>query len=434
MTAAVALSDLVTLSPEGQLTPLFHQGQRKACWSDARITLVLAGTQSGKTVTGPWWLMRQMQRLGPGDYIVAGPELTLLRKKVIPEFVNLFETTLRAGSFSASPDPRFVLSKHGERLIFGAEQRQRTTVWFGHGDDPDSLESMTANAAWLDEAGQKKFRLTSWEAIQRRLAIADGPTLITTTPYTIGWLKTEIHDRADDPAAGVVVIGFDSLANPRFPRDVWDRAKATLPAWKFDMFYRGRFTKPAGMIYDCWDDAENVIPTFAIPDEWPRYLGADFGGVNTAAVKIAAELTADGKPTGRYVAYAEYLAGGRTAAQHAERWRQGEPRLPKAIGGSKSEGQWRQEFAAARFPIAEPPISDVEVGITRLYGLVKERKFLVMQHLTGFRDQVTSYSRVLDQQGEPTEAIEDKETYHYLDAARYFAAEVVRPRKVARVV
>lgn len=433
MSAAIALSDLVELSPEGMLTPLFHQGQRKAYWSDARITLVLAGTQSGKTVTGAWWLMRQMQRLGPGDYIVAGPELTLLRKKVIPEFVNLFDTTLRAGSFTGSPDPKFVLSKQGERLIFGGEQMQRTTVWFGHGDDPDSLESMTAKAAWLDEAGQKKFRLASWEAIQRRLAIADGPTLITTTPYTIGWLKTEIHDQASADL-GIVVIGFDSLANPRFPRGVWDRAKATLPAWKFDMFYRGRFTKPAGMIYDCWDDAENLIPTFAIPDEWPRYLGADFGGVNTAAVKVAAELTAEGKPTGRYIAYDEYLAGGRTAGQHAEHWRRGEPRLPKAIGGSKSEGQWRKEFAAARFPIAEPPIADVEVGILRLYGLIKERRFLVMAHLRGLRDQIGTYSRVLDAQGEPTEAIEDKETYHYLDGVRYFAAEIVAPRKTARVI
>lgn len=399
---------------------------RASLWSSPEPRVVEC-----KTVTGPWWLHRQMQRLGPGDYIVAGPELTLLRKKVIPEFVNLFGVTLRAGSFTGSPDPKFVLSKNGERVIFGSEQRQRTTVWFGHGDDPDSLESMTAKAAWLDEAGQKKFRLASWEAIQRRLAIADGPTLITTTPYTIGWLKTEVHDR-EGAGTGIAVIGFDSLANPRFPRDVWDRAKAGLPMWKFDMFYRGRFTKPAGMIYDCWDDEENVVPTFAVPDDWPRYLGADFGGVNTAAVKVAGELAAEGKPTGRYVAYDEYLAGGRTAAQHADHWRRGEPRLPRAIGGSKSEGQWRKEFAAARFPIHGPPISDVEVGILRLYGLVKERNFLVMAHLRGVRDQFATYSRVLDAQGEPTEEIEDKETFHYLDGLRYFAA-YVGPKKVARI-
>jgi hypothetical protein len=348
--------------------------------------------------------------------------------------VTLFATMLGAGGLVSSPDLKFVLSRKGRQTVFGSEHVAKTTIWFGHGDDPDSLESMTAKAAWLDEPGQKKFRKDSHEAIERRLAIADGPILYTTTPYVLHWLKSVVYDKRDDPDADVAVITFDSIANPTFPREVWERARATLPPWKFNMFYRGRFEKPAGLIFDCWDDDENVVPTFAVPDDWPRYLGADFGGVNTAALKIAQELDDRGHRTGRFVAYDEYLAGGRTAAQHAEHWRRGEPRLPKAIGGSKSEGQWRKEFAAARFPIHEPPISDVEVGILRFYGLIKERKFLVMKHLTGFREQVTSYSRVLDAAGEPTEEIEDKSIYHYLDAGRYFAAEVVAPRKTARVL
>jgi hypothetical protein len=431
--AAVKLSDVAEVTPSGKLRPLFHDGQRRAYWSDAKRTLVLAGTQSGKTCTGPWWLLRQMQKYGPGDYIVAGPELTLLRKKVVPEIVTLFSTILGAGALISSPDLKFVISRTGRQTIFGSEHVPKTTIWFGHGDNPDSLESMTAKAAWLDEPGQKKFRRDSHEAIERRLAIADGPILYTTTPYVLHWLKADIYDKRDDPTADVVVINFDSIANPNFPREVWERARATLPVWKFNMFYRGRFERPAGLIYDCWDDDENIIPTFTIPDEWPRYLGADFGGVNTAALKIAAELDAEGRRTGRFIAYGEYLDGGRTAAQHADHWRRGEPRLPKAIGGSKSEGQWRKEFGAARFPIQEPPISDVEVGILRFYGLIKERKFLAMPDLTGFLDQVRGYSRVLDAQGEPTEEIEDKSLYHYLDAARYFAAEVAGQRKTARL-
>lgn len=425
MTAAVLLSDVVEVSEAGKLRPLFHQGQRLAYWSDARRTLVLAGTQGGKTVVGPWWLLRQMRRYGPGDYIVAGPELTLLRKKVIPEIVGLFSTILGAGVYVSSPDPKFVVSRYGERTIFGGEQKHKTTVWFGHGDDPDSLESMTAKAAWLDEPGQKKFRRESHEAIERRLAIADGPILYTTTPYVLHWLKSEVWDRRDDPAAGVLVVGFESLANPRFPRDVWDRAKATMPAWKFNMFYRGRFEKPVGMIYDCWSDEPwprgNLCPPFAIPPSWPRYLGLDFGGVNTAGLFVAEEWT-DGKPTGRYVAYREYHAGGRTAGQHATALLAGEPMVPTAVGGSKSEAQWRKEFAAAGLPVLPPAVADVEVGILRLYGLIAERKLVVFDTLGAFLDQATTYSRVLDANGDPTEAIEDKETYHLMDAGRYLGS------------
>jgi hypothetical protein len=70
---AVKLSDIAEVSASGKLRPLFHDGQRRAYWSHAKRTLVLAGTQGGKSVVGPWWLLRQMQKYGPGDYIVAGP-------------------------------------------------------------------------------------------------------------------------------------------------------------------------------------------------------------------------------------------------------------------------------------------------------------------------------------------------------------------------
>src|SRR5262245_20924493 len=119
----VRLDDITEITAAGKLRPHLHEGQREAVWSDARITLVLAGTQSGKTVCGPWWLLRQMRRFGPGDYIVAGPELTLLRKKVIPEIVQLFSGTLHAGRFTWSGDAKYVLDANGDKQVHGFRQR-----------------------------------------------------------------------------------------------------------------------------------------------------------------------------------------------------------------------------------------------------------------------------------------------------------------------
>jgi hypothetical protein len=48
----------------------------------------------------------------------------------------------------------------------------------------------------------------------------------------------------------------------------------------------------------------------------PRFLGLDFGGVNTAGVFFAQERDAYHKPTGRLFAYREYRAGDRSAAEH----------------------------------------------------------------------------------------------------------------------
>ena len=52
----------------------WHRGQREVLASRSPITLALAGTQSGKTALGPWWLdARDAPPRGPGDYLVAGP-------------------------------------------------------------------------------------------------------------------------------------------------------------------------------------------------------------------------------------------------------------------------------------------------------------------------------------------------------------------------
>ncbi len=50
-------------------------------------------------------------------------------------------------------------------------------ILFGYATDPESLESATAKAAVLDEAGQKKFKVGAWQAILRRLALHQGRAL-----------------------------------------------------------------------------------------------------------------------------------------------------------------------------------------------------------------------------------------------------------------
>jgi hypothetical protein len=414
---------LVEETGEGGFRLHLHPGQERAWDAAERFILVLAGTQGGKTEFGPWWLHREIQERGPGDYLAVAPTYPLMSKKQLPAFLRLFEDRLDLGRFKGGNSNRFVFSRQGEIATFGAEQVEPTQIFFGHAQDPDSLEAATAKAAWLDEPGQKKFRVGSWEAILRRLAIHLGRVLLTTTPYDLGWLKTEIHDRwrrrgtpGEQPEdRDYRVVGFESIENPAFPRAEFERAKRTLPKWKFDMFYRGRFTQPAGLIYDCFDPEAHKAKRFDVPEGWKRYLGIDFGGVSTAATFWAEE-----PGTKRLYCYREYLAGGRTAADHAKALLAGEPGVPsRVVGGSKSEGQWRREFAAAGLPVHEPDQPDVEVGIQRVYGLFKEDLGRVMDCCTGLLDQFGSYSRPVDETGNPQEGIEDKELYHYLDSARY---------------
>ncbi len=420
-------NDLLEVAGE-RLSWNFHAGQWQAWKSKRRFVVVLAGTQGGKTTFGPPWLHREIQRCGPGDYLIVTPTFPLLELKALPSFRRLFEEYLQLGRYVAAPIRKFVFSPNGSQRTFEKWNGEPTTVYFGHAQDPDSLESATAKAAWLDEAGQKKFRLGSWEAVQRRLSIHQGRVLLTTTPYDLGFIKQQFYDKWRSGDRDIDVVRFESVANPTFPVEEFERARQSLPAWKFDLFYRAIFTRPAGMIYDCFDDALHVVPRFAIPAHWKRYVGIDFGGVHTAALFYAEE-----PETGRLYLYREYLAGGLTAAEHARAIIERTPGCPFAVGGSKSEDQWRAEFAAAGLPIRRPDQPEVEVGIDRVYGAHKRGEIVVFDDLPGYREQKLTYSRVLNASGEPTTAIEDKETFHFMDAERYIIGFLKREKRTTRM-
>jgi hypothetical protein len=416
-------NDLVEITGDGRARLHFHPGQWRAWKSDARFVAVLAGTQSGKTSWGPWWLWREIERCGPGDYLAVTASYDLFKLKMLPALRECFEQMLGRGRYWS-----------GDRIIELSDP-ETGKFWANRADDPmwgriilrsaeagGGLESTTANAAWLDEAGQDNFRMETWEAVLRRLSLALGRVLISTTLFNFGWLKTEVHDRAVANDPDYAVIHFDSVENPRFPREEWERAKASMPLWRFRMAYQGRYERPAGLIYDSFDEVLCLKPRMPIPANWPRFLGLDFGGVNTAGLFHARE---PGTP--RYWLYREYKAGGRTAKEHAEALKAGEPCIPHCVGGSHSEGQWRDEFRAAGLPILEPDCREVEVGISRVYGAHKQNEIMVFNDLDGYLNEIRSYSRKLGPDGKPTEDIENKSSYHYMDASRYIVSWLKRP-------
>ncbi len=423
--------------------------------SKKRFILVLAGWQSGKSEIGPPWLWREMILRGPGDYLIASPTYPLMTKKVLPIFQRFFERLLKLGTFVGGKNI-FTFSEAACLQLWGHVPDDPARVLFGHAEDPESLESATVKAAWLDEAGQKGFRVGSYEAVLGRLSIHRGRVLLTSRPYTLGWMKQLLWDpweRAGKNHPDIDIINFRSIDNPAFPRAEYFRAKAEMPAWKFLMAYDGLFTRPAGLIYSSFDQTRHTCPRFEIPPEWPRFMGLDFGGVNTAAIFFAEERAsargqrphlngdynpAGSLPTGRYFAYREYLAGERSAAEHCYHLMRGdalnppEPRTPVCAGGSKSEGQWRREFAKGgmingRFVRGLPihgveaikgPVT-VEVGIDQVFAAHSRNEIIVFNDLRRYLDEKLSYSRELDEMGEPTDKIDNKETFHVMDSERY---------------
>jgi hypothetical protein len=397
---------------------------------------MLAGTQGGKTSFGPWWLWERIKEGGAGDYLAVTASFDLFKLKMLPEMRTVFERILGVGRWWA-----------GDKVI---ELRDMETghFWAKTSTEPmwgriilrsaqaeGGLESATAKAAWLDECGQNKFRLGQWEAVLRRLSLHQGRVLGTTTLYNRGWIKTQVYDRWKEGDPNFEIVQFASYINPAFPKEEYERAKRTMPVWKLRMFYRGEFDKPAGLIYDCFDEDLHVIEPFRIPHNWPRVVGIDPIGAVTAAVFLAWDEASQ-----RLHWYDEYYGPyGSTTAEHAAKVVSkvqitGGGPVVAYVGGAKAERQARLDWQAAGVPVVEPPISDVESGIDRLYGLLKDYQLVIHRNCKHSLAEFGSYSRVLDDNDQPTDKIEDKSDYHCLDAGRYAIAWLTEPRETAQVI
>jgi hypothetical protein len=226
------------------------------------------------------------------DYLVVAPTYGLLQRVTFPTFMGFMESVLPGISANYKAMERTLTLPTGGHVFFGSADR------------PITLEGVHVRAIWLDEAGQMKRE--AWEVCQRRIGHKRGRILITTTPYNMGWLKLEVYDRYKAGDTDYDVIQFPSYWNPSYSRDEYERAKKTLPDWKFSMFYDGKFTRASGLVYQDLDPNVHIIHPFDIPDSWPRYIGVDFGfTAPTAAVWGALD------PDDRLYVYREYYQTGK---------------------------------------------------------------------------------------------------------------------------
>lgn len=423
----MASKSLYTID-NGKLSLHFHHGQSKAWSSLKRFVFVIAGTQGGKTSFGPWWLWREVMNRGTGDYFAVAPSYDMFKLKMLPEMRNVFEHLLGIGRYWAGdgvieicdPITRKFTAKRSDDPMWARIILRSASAEGG-------LESATAKGAWLDEVGQDDFDVDAWEAIVRRVSLNTGRILGTTTPYNLGWLKQLVYEPWIMGDPDFDVIQFSSTANPLFPEAELKRAEATLPSWKFKMFYLGQFERPAGMIYqDFIDKYEDVgghlVKPFSIPNTWPVYVGVDPGSANLAIVWLAHDSIMN-----NYYVFREEHGERRSTMEHVRHVQSlakaHNERIIAHFVGAKSESQQRMDWSSAGAKnVREPITHDVESGIDRIIRLLREHRLFVFDNCKGIISEFGSYSRIVDKNGNTTDEIKDKAKYHRLDALRYGAS------------
>jgi hypothetical protein len=66
---------------------------------------------------GPPWLLREIQRKGPGDYMIVTPTFPLLELKALPAFKHLFETRLSLGEYQGHPLRKLTFNEKGKNSV-----------------------------------------------------------------------------------------------------------------------------------------------------------------------------------------------------------------------------------------------------------------------------------------------------------------------------
>ncbi len=413
------------VTPEGRLNLRFHDGQMRTWDATARFVFMMSGSQSGKTSFGPHWLHRECQRAAEGlhneplgDFLAVTSTYDQFKLKMLPEMLAVFVEILDIGRYWAGSrvlELREGLVPSGKLWAAKADDPMWGRIILRSAEAASGLEAATAKAAWLDEVGQPEFTRAAWDAVLRRLALYRGRLLGTTTIYNAGWMKSEIYDRWKAGDKNYDVIQFDSTLNPTFSREEFEFQRERMPSWKFNMFYRGRYDRPAGLVYGNFDSAACVIDRFPIPDNWLWFVGHDFGGRNPAILAFAQD-----PGTGLLYAAYEYMpdeVGVFDQVQKLKAEFKGRIVI-KRQGGSHQEDGWRGDYTSKGWPIAEPPITDVAVGISRVWAFHQRNAIMVFRDMVRYIDELTSYSYKMGDGDTVLDEIEDKSRFHLQDCSR----------------
>lgn len=375
------------------LTIKLHRWQDKAIFAPQRFRALVAGLQSGKTVAGAVWSRIQFDANPKDSGLICAPTYKILTQSTLPKF------------FELNPDfKRFYKKGDSEILI-----PNRGTIFIRSTENPNVIEGMTLKWAWADEAGQMK--LDAWINLQGRLSILEGSLFCTTTPYTLNWLYTDFYEQWKKGNKDYLVVQFRSCDNPYFPREEYERVKATMDPRTFRRRYDGLFEKMEGLVYEDFMPSVHIIEPRKI-DFKEVIEGTDWGFTNPAAIAVIGidhdnsfylidEFYKREKTTAEIIVKQKEFTKEYNIRMHYP-----DPAEPDRLEEMRREGIYPREVNKAK--------DSINHGIDKVRELLRRGQLKVFNTCKYTIEEFSTYHYPEDDKEEPI-----KEDDHLMDAIRY---------------
>lgn len=383
---------------------------RSALNPKVNITAVITGIQWGKTTVGAWWLRLLVTKYWDpeSNFLVTAPTYKILNQATLPAFMKVFrgmgEYTKNDSVFKMPNGP---------------------TIYFRTQTDPESVIGMTnVRGIWGDEAGL--YTKYFWENLEGRAAFRGAPICITTSPYSLNWIYKEVMVPFNEgKRRDVCLITATSRENPFFSKEFWDKRKASMDPRKFLAMYGGQFERMQGLVYDCFDDQENMISKVTFPEGTEYYAGIDWGFNDPFVIVIRAI-----SPTGMQYQVSEFCRPGLT--------------LPEIVDACKSRMAMYDIKAFYCDPSQPGHIehlqrqginavganNDIDIGIEMHYALIKTRRYKILTLTSPHTlDELETYhwpepkDLTSDQSSKKIRPVDQNN--HCLDANRYITVSLI---------
>jgi PBSX family phage terminase large subunit len=379
-----------------------HEYQKRVLLSKKRFVVAIAGIQGGKTLCGVLWLIQEIKKNPRGTFLVGAPSFKILNQSTLEKIFELMPEGVW-GSYNKM--------EQVYRLKSGGK------IFFRSLESPDSIEGMTAHAAWLDEAGQMKYR--AWVNVLSRVSATNGRVLITTSPYTVNWLYKQIYQKVKNKELGYEnfeIVEWESIHNPYFPKENYEHARMVLPLSEFERKYKGMFRRMQGLVYeDIFDEEGNIRNVVLDVPKFQKVIcGIDWGYRDPTAIAFLG-ITENGQ----VYLFDEVYKSGLTILDVISILK--EKVLENRVGfvyAGKDQPGYIDELNLKGVPTMAAN-NDIFFGIGRVRALIRMGRFFIHRRCVNALEEFTLY--VYKESDKMVEEPAD-ENNHMMDAIRYAIA------------